>query len=368
MNDRVLVGTRKGLFSTRVAPTQLHVDRVHFAGDAVSAIAHDTRDGSIYVALGTGHYGAKLHRSVDGGESFHEIATPQYPPSPNDPADVNPNTGLPIPWNTEMIWSIEPGHAARPGEVWIGTIPGGVFRSTDRGETWELIDSLWNHPARRHWFGGGYDLPGVHSVSVNPADPDDVLVGVSCGGTWRTRDGGATWTAGTGMRGAYMPPEMQLDVEIQDPHRLSRCPADPDVVWNQHHNGVFRSVDGGSSWTEIHDIPPSTFGFAVAAHPQDPLTAWFVPAASDERRVPVDGAMSLSRTEDGGETWTALRDGLPQHDAYHLVYRHGLDVDATGRRLVFGSTTGSVWASHDGGDHVERLSADLPPIAVVTWI
>ena len=267
-----------------------------------------------------------------------------------------------------MIWCLAAGHDSRPGEIWLGTIPGGVFRSADRGETWSLVESLWNDPARRFWFGGGYDLPGVHSITVNPTDADDVLVAVSCGGAWRTRDGGATWVAGTGMRGAYMPPEMEMDVEIQDPHRVVRCAADPDVLWNQHHNGTFVSRDGGGSWTEIVDIAPSTFGFAVAVDPHDPDTAWFVPAELDELRVPVDGAMSLSRTRDGGVTWEALREGLPQHDAHHLVYRHALEVDPTGQVLAFGSTTGSLWVSHDQGDHIERLSADLPPIAVVHWV
>lgn len=366
--SRLLIGTRKGLFVTTVeAGADLRVDAVHFAGDAVSAVLHDRRDGTIYAALGTGHYGAKLHRSDDGGATFAEIATPSYPPRPEGVDDINPNTGQAIPWNTELIWTLEAGHASRPGELWLGTIPGGVFRSSDRGDTWSLVEPLWNDPARAFWFGGGYDLPGVHSITVNPADADDVLLGVSCGGTWRTRDGGQTWAAGTGMRGAYMPPEQQMDVEIQDPHRLARCAAQPDVVWNQHHNGTFVSRNGGDHWDEITDIEPSTFGFAVAVHPHDPDTAWFVPADSDMNRVPVGGAMSISRTRDGGRTWEALRDGLPQHDAYHLVYRHGFEVDPTGDRLALGSTTGSLWVSHDQGDHVERLSADLPPIAVVHW-
>ena len=130
---------------------------------------------------------------------------------------------------------------------------------------------------------------------------------------------------------------------------------------------MFRSVDGGSTWTEILDVAPSNFGFAVAAHPTDPDTAWFVPAVSDEVRIPVDGRVVVNRTRDGGRTFEAIGDGLPSAAAYHLVYRHGLAVDDTGDHLVLGSTTGSVWASDDGGDSFRTISTDLPPIAALTF-
>ena len=164
-----------------------------------------------------------------------------------------------------------------------------------------------------------------------------------------------------------MPPGQEHEPVAQDVHRLARCRAEPEVVWCQHHNGIFRSTDSGVTWTEITDVPPSGCGFAVAAHPHDPLTAWFVPAQKDEVRIPVDARMVVTRTRDGGESFDVLAKGLPQDHAYHLVYRHALDVDRTGERLAMGSTTGSVWVSDDAGDAWTRVSAELPPVACVRW-
>jgi hypothetical protein len=135
----------------------------------------------------------------------------------------------------------------------------------------------------------------------------------------------------------------------------------------QHHNGVFRSTDGAASWREVKAILPSKFGFAVAAHPAEPDTAWFVPAVKDECRVPVDAKLVVARTRDGGKSFTVLRKGLPQEHAYDLVYRHGLDVDATGRRLVIGSTTGGVWVSENEGDNWKCVSTQLPPVYFVRF-
>jgi hypothetical protein len=261
---------------------------------------------------------------------------------------------------------VEPGHPDEPGVMWCGTIPGGLFRSDDHGASWEIVRSLWDEPSRSEWFGGGYDAPGIHSVSVDPRGPGRLTVGVSCGGAWRTADGGATWKmASVGMRADFMPPERALDPAIQDPHRIARCVSAPDVLWCQHHNGIFRSTDDAVSWYEITEAGPSTFGFAVAAHPHDPNSAWFVPATSDEVRIPVDGKMVVTRTRDGGATFDVLTNGLPQANAYHLVYRHCLDVDETGDQLLLGSTTGSLWWSGDGGDSFTTVSNDLPPITSV---
>jgi hypothetical protein len=150
-------------------------------------------------------------------------------------------------------------------------------------------------------------------------------------------------------------------------HRLAQCRAAPECLWAQHHNGIFRSTDGAASWHEVKDVPPSVFGFAVAVHPEDPDTAWFVPAIKDERRIPVDGRVVVTRTRDGGQTFDVLRRGLPQEHAYDLTYRHALDVDRTGRALAFGSTTGSCWVSDDQGDHWQCLGEHLPPIYCVRF-
>ncbi len=214
---------------------------------------------------------------------------------------------------------------------------------------------------------GGFVDPGIHSVCVDPRDARRVIVGVSCGGVWETRDGGDAWhNVAAGMRAEYMPPERAGDPAIQDPHRVVRCAADPDWLWAQHHNGIFVRPAGAASWQEVSAAAPvSAFGFACAVHPHDPRTAWFVPAHSDQKRTLIDGKVVVNRTRDGGQSFTALRAGLPQEHAYDVVYRHALDVDAEGRGLAFGSTTGSLWASEDGGDRWQELSTRLPPVYCV---
>jgi BNR/Asp-box repeat len=361
MTDRLYVGTRKGLFFyERNGRGEWKIARTAFVGDPVTYVLHDERDGTLYAALNLGHFGVKLHRSFDSGESFHEVAAPAYPKAKDGAKEDAPAV--------KLLWCLETGGADRPGVLWAGTIPGGLFRSDDRGETWKLNDALWNEPERAKWFGGGYDQPGIHSVIVDPTDSRRVLVAVSCGGVWITEDQGSTWRVSTrGMFAEYMPPEGREDPSIQDPHRMVMCPSAPNVLWVQHHNGVFRSSDGGESWSSITSTP-SSFGFAAAIHPRDPKTSWLVPLVKDERRVPVDGKVVLARTRDGGESFEVLREGLPQEHAYDVVYRHGMAVDKTGDRLAMGSTTGSLWLSEDQGDSFRSLSTQLPPVYSVRFV
>jgi hypothetical protein len=364
--QRLLVGTRKGLFTIDRAGSTYDVVDTFSLGVPVTAVLHDGRDDSTYAALDHGHFGTKLHRRDPGGD-WAEVVVPEYPPQPEGEVDLEPFRQIPIPWATKLVWTVEAGHPDDPGALWAGTIPGGLFRSADRGESWELVRSLWDDPLRKAWTGGGYDYPGLHSICVDPRDPAALTVGVSTGGVWSSADGGASWTIGKGMRNEYMPPGQEYEPVAQDAHRLAACAADPDVIWCQHHNGIFRSVDRGATWDEIVDVEPSVFGFAVGAHPHDPDTAWFVPAQKDEMRIPVDGRMVVTRTRDGGKSFEVLSRGLPERHAYHLVYRHALDVDAEGERLAIASTTGSLWISEDAGDSWVPVTSTLPPIACVRW-
>lgn len=369
MSERILIGTRKGLFDVRRrGPGRYEVAASHFVGVPVSMTVRDSRDGGIVAALVHGHFGVKLHRSDDDGKTWREIAAPTYPEQPADAPPQKDPMGRTIEWKLSDVWALEPGAADQPKRLWCGTIPGGLFRSEDGGDSWQLVESLWNDERRTQWFGGGADAPGIHSVCVDPRDAKRVVIGVSCGGVWVSEDDGRTWEPRCeGMRAAYMPPERAYDPVIQDPHRVVQCRARPDVLWTQHHNGIFRSTDDLASWQEIERAGPSTFGFAVAVHPDDADTAWFVPAVKDENRVPVDGAFVVTRTRDGGKSFDVLTDGLPAPPAYDLVYRHALEVDESGERLAMGSTTGSLWVSEDGGDAWAHVTAHLPPVRCVRW-
>lgn len=370
MAERLLVATKKGLFTVaRGRDAQWSIAKVDFLGDHVGIAMRDPRDGWTYAALALGHFGAKLRRSPDDGQTWEECGVPQFPEGAMVPPHpmLGENQG-PSPAVLKEIWCLEPGGADRPDLLWAGTIPGAVFHSTDRGTTWTLARDLWDKPERQQQFGGGKDLSGIHSICVDPRNTARVLVGISCGGVWITEDRGATWRmGGRGMRAEYCPPEEAYNPNGQDVHRLAACPAAPDHLWVQHHNGIFRSTDGAASWTELTSAGPSVFGFAVAVHPTDPLTAWFVPAKKDEFRVACDGKVLVTRTRDGGATFDVLSRGLPQEHAYDLCYRHALDVDGSGMRLAFGSTTGGLWVSEDAGDSWQTVGVHFPPIDCVRF-
>jgi photosystem II stability/assembly factor-like uncharacterized protein len=351
MSDHLLIGTRKGLFQLQRRAGTWEIARTSFLGDPVSAVLPDPNDGSLYAALALGHFGVKLHRSDNGGATWSERPAPAF-----DPAEEA---------SVSYLFCLE---ADQAGRIWCGTLPGGLFRSDDRGEHWTLNRPLWDHPARKEWMGGGFDQPGIASICIDPRNPDRLALGVSTGGVWLSRDGGGSWSGSTdGMYAEYAPPQRRSDPVMQDVHRLVQCPAAPDVFWVQHHNGVFRSTDGARTWQEVTAIRPARFGFAVAVHPNDPDTAWFVPGVKDECRIPVDARLVVARTRDGGRSFDVLTQGLPGPHAYDLVLRHALAVDGTGERLAMGSTTGHLWVSEDAGEHWTLAAGHLPPIACVRF-
>lgn len=353
MSDRMLVATRKGLITFARDGGAWKIAATEFPGIAVTAVLRDPRDGALYAALKHGHFGSKLHRSDDDGKTWQEITVPAFPPeTPGQPTLF-------------QIWTLEAGGRDQPGRLWIGAIPAGLFRSDDRGASWTLVEPLWNVPERAKWFGGGYDQAGIHTISPDPRNSQRIFIGISCGGVWSSGDDGKSWTLdGKGLIAAYMPPDQANTREVQDPHRVARSAGAPDVMWMQHHNGVFRSTDAGATWTQLK-LPGDDFGFAVAAHPTDGETAWLVPAMKDELRMPRNGALCVTRTRDGGKSWQTFRDGLPQRDAFDLIYRHGLDVDESGTQLAMGSTTGALWVSENAGERWRIVNAHLPPIYAV---
>ncbi len=356
MADRAWVATRKGLFELRYRAGAWQIAGQSFLGEPVSMLLPPVDGGRMLAALNLGHFGVKLHASDDAGATWHELPAPAYPPQPEGAAGPA--------WKLGLVWALE---AAR-GTVWAGTLPGGLFRSGDGGDSWQLVNSLWQVPERAEWFGGGYDVPGIHSICPHPSQPGEMVVGVSCGGAWTTHDDAESWTlTATGMLADFMPPERAGDGAIQDPHRIVRCSARPEVLWCQHHCGIWRSGDSGATWQRVTSAPLSSFGFAVAVHPQDPDTAWFVPAVADQCRVPVNGALVVNRTSDGGASFETLSAGLPAQHCYDLAYRHGLVVGDDGRTLLMGSTTGGLWSSADGGEQWHTVSLTLPPIYAVRF-
>jgi photosystem II stability/assembly factor-like uncharacterized protein len=362
MSEAFLVSTRKGLFTVVRGKAGWSVTESGFVGDNVTLALHDKRDDTTYAALNHGHFGIKLHRRQGKGP-WEELAAPRYPEKPEGLVDLD-GWGKPVNWTTQLIWAMEPGG---DGELWCGTMPGGLFRSRDRGNSWEMMETLWRHPDRNKWLGGGADIPGIHSICVDPRDGKTVRVAVSCGGVWVTQDGGETWRQSAhGMHFDDGPPEQAQNPDGQDPHMMVQCRSAPEKFWVQHHCGIFKSDDNAKSWSRVF-AKPSSFGFGVVVHPKDSDTAWFVPGIKDEKRIPVDGKLVVTRTRDGGKSFDILSKGLPQDHAYDLVFRHGLSIDETGDRLAFGSTTGGVWVSEDQGDDWQCVTHSLPPVYAVRF-
>lgn len=366
MKPAFLISTRKGLFVAEGTGKDAKITRAMFIGDTVMLTLVDRCDGSWYAVLDLGHFGVKMRRSDNQGETWTEIPMPEYPSKPDGLVDKN-IWGRDREWATKNIWALESALDV-DGGLWCGTVPGGLFRSRNRGRSWSLVEALWNHPSRAWWNGGGVDDPALHSICVDPRDPRCVVVAVSVGGIWRTRNAGASWTPHTqGMKASYVPPELADRPEAQDPHRLVQCRAAPDVFWCQSHMGIYRSTDDLASWQKL-DVQPSSFGFTVAVHPRDPDIAWFIPADSDQRRTSVTGELVVTRTRDGGKHFEVLRDGLPQRLAYDLVLRHALAIADDGNQLAFGSSTGHVWVSDDQGDHWHAIAHHLPPVYAIRYV
>ena len=325
MSQNIYVATRKGLFTLSRKSSGWGIDKVDFLASTTTIVMQDNRDGWLYVALNHGHFGVKLHRSADAGNNWEECAVPVYPEGAMLGANVMDENAQPKPASLSEIWALVPGGKDQPERLWCGTIPGGLFRSDDRGTTWQIVESLWDCPERLKWFGGGKDDAGIHSICVHPQNSKAVTIGISCGGVWKSDDDGKNWyCSAEGMFAAYLPPDIANDPNLQDVHRLVQSPANPDVLWVQHHNGIYRSVDNSKSWQEIKNVQPSDFGFVVATHPHDENIAWFVPGQEDEYRVPVDGQFVVTKTTDGGKTFDILREGLPQEHAYDIVFRHAI--------------------------------------------
>lgn len=361
MADQFYVGTRKGLFVVSRSKAGWQIGSPYFLGDPVNIVLPDHRDNTVYAALPLGHFGVKLRRSSDGGDTWDECGVPQYPQVKSSDADAKGPS-------LDEIWALESAGPDKPNQLWCGTIPGGLFHSKDRGDTWTLVESLWNVPERENWFGGGKDHPGIHSICVDPRDSNVVTVGVSCGGVWQTTDAGQTWALrANGMMAEYMPPDRADDPSIQDPHLVVQCRDQPDIFWCQHHNGIFRSTDNCRSWVPCPNARPAGFGFGVAVHPNDGNRAWFVPGVKDECRVPVDGKFVVSTTIDGGHSFDVLDAGLPSVPAWHIVFRHALAIDESGELLAMGSSTGGLWVSENGGQKWALISNDLPPVYCVRF-
>jgi hypothetical protein len=383
-SGRILLGTRKGTFGVERSQGKWRPALLGHAGVGSNFVVRDPHTGTLWAALGHGHWGAKLSRSRDGGKTWEDATQITYPEGArylDVPPGADPKTLPPSFKEAKLLklWAIAFGPA---GRMYVGTIPGGLFVSDDAGDTFTLNLPLWNHESRggdlfrgegsgvTHWFGtpaseGGEFAPGIHSIAVDPTNPDRVLIAISTAGVLETTDGGKSWRSrNRGLLMDYLPdPSAEWG---HDPHFLELCSAQPQHVWQQNHCGVFYSSDGAATWKKVSQPEQGVhFGFPVAVDAEHGKTAWVVPGKADMQRTAIDGGLFVARSQDGGESWQPLRKGLPQEHAYDVVYRHALD--NSGDALAFGSTTGNLYVSEDRGESWQVVGHNLPPIYSVRF-
>ncbi len=386
MKQRILVGTRKGTFFVERVNGAWQPRLAGHIGAGVNYVARDPVRGTLWAALGHGHWGAKLSRSSDDGATWTDAPQLKYPEGarhylPPPPSETGPGEGAPTlkPATLLKLWCLA---FDKDGRMYVGTIPGGLFTSEDGGESFALNRGLWDHESRggdlttgagngtTKWFGTpaaeGEFAPGIHSIEVDPRDPKRVLIAVSTAGVLETKDGGRTWSVrNRGLTMDYSP-DPSDEWAGHDPHAIALCPGQPEHVWQQNHCGVFKSDDGAATWRKV-SVPEVGvhFGFPVAVDAKNGRTAWLVPGQSDMQRTTIDSGLFVARTEDGGATWQQLRRGLPQQNAFDVVYRHALHNQ--GDTLAFGSTTGNLFVSDDRGDSWTTVANNLPPIYSVRF-
>ncbi|HZU96449.1 MAG TPA: glycosyl hydrolase [Planctomycetota bacterium] len=361
MARNLVLGTKKGVLILRKGKRGWSAQPIQHPGLSVSFAFHDDRTDTLWAAFDHGHWGAKLSKSPNGGKKWQEVAPPRFPAR----AKLTPATKKKP--TLRYIYVLAPGRKEEPKRLYVGTVPGGLFASDDNGTTFELCDPLWTHRTRDKWIQGGkdFDEPGLHSVVVDPRDAQHVYIGISAAGVFETRDGGASWEPRNKGTVAAFLPDQKSEVG-QDPHFVMACAREPDVLWQQNHCGVYRTTNGGKTWTDIGQKKGVVgFGFAIAVDNADPARAWVVPATSDEKRYAKDGALCVARTDDGGKSWSVLRRGLPQENAFDVTYRHALD--CRGDTVAFGTTTGNLYVSDDRGERWKCVGSNFPPIMSVRF-
>ncbi len=351
----VAVGTSKGMFVFQSE------DRVKFTssapllmGEEVYSVAVDRRSGRprVYAGSSSFFWGSAVRSSDDRGASWTdpEVGNIKFPEGAGASVD--------------HIWQVVPGGADEPGVVYAGVEPAALFRSTDDGASFSLVEGLWDHPHRPQWQPGGGGLC-LHTILRHQDDPRRLLVAISAAGVYRSDDGGDTWRASnTGIHEVDQPdvfPEFGQCV-----HKVAVDAEKADRLYMQFHGGLFRSDDFGDKWESVDNGVPSNFGFPIVAHPRRRDTAYVIPMDSPMQRWTAGGRCRVYRTQDAGGSWRPLAKGLPERGAYLSILRDGFCTDGMDPAgLYFGTRSGDLYGSANEGESWKRLATNLPPILSV---
>ncbi len=384
---RVLVGTRKGAFilESDGKREQWEVSGPHFAGWEIYHMKGSPADPNrLYASQSSGWFGQVIQRSSDGGKTWEApgggvTMTPQGMPKGESNRfvyDTSPGTGKPLtthqfydgtqhPWEFKRVWHLEPS-LKDPDTVYAGVEDAALFRSTDGARSWQELAGLRGHGTGPKWQPGAGGMC-LHTILLDPKDPNRIFVAISAAGAFRTDDGGKTWKPiNRGLKSQYLPdPNAEVGYCV---HRIALHPSRPSVLFMQLHNGggALRSDNAGDLWHEVRGNLPTDFGFPIDVHAHEPETIYVVPINPESGRVPPEGKLRVYRSRTGGNEWEPLTKGLPQRDCYVNVLRDAMAVDSLDScGVYFGTTGGQVYVSADAGDNWAPIVRDLPAVLSV---
>jgi photosystem II stability/assembly factor-like uncharacterized protein len=361
---RLLVGTRKGAFvlSSDGKREKWDVSGPHFAGWELYHLKGSPVDPNrLYASQCSGWFGQMIQRSNDGGKTWEAVGNKFL-------YDGVPGThqwydGTAHPWEFKRVWHLEPS-LTDADTVYAGIEDAALFRSTDAGQNWEELSGLRKHGSGPKWQPGAGGMC-LHTIILDPKNPQRIYIAISAAGAFRSDDGGASWKAiNRGLRSEFMPdPTAEVGHCV---HHVTMHNSRPDVLFMQKHWDVMRSDNAGDSWEEVSGNLPTDFGFVIDVHAHEPETIYVVPIKSDSEHYPLDGQLRVYRSKTGGNEWEALTRGLPQNNCYVNVLRDAMSVDALDScGVYFGTTGGQVYASKDAGDNWTAIVRDLPAVLSV---
>ncbi|MBA3555523.1 MAG: exo-alpha-sialidase [Gemmatimonadales bacterium] len=361
---RVLVGTRKGAFvlMSDGKRDRWKVSGPHFAGWEIYHLKGSPADPNrLYASQSSGWFGQMIQCSSDGGKTWGAVGN-------EFTYDGVPGThqwydGTQHPWQFARVWHLEPS-LTDPDTVYAGVEDAALFRTVDAGRTWQELSGLRRHSSGPSWQPGAGGMC-LHTILLDPANPERIFIAISAAGAFRSDDAGATWRPiNRGLKSEGIPsPEAEVGHCV---HRIAMHPSRPGVLFMQKHWDVMRSDDAGDSWREVSGNLPSDFGFPIGVHAHEPETVYVVPIKSDSEHFPPEGKLRVYRSRTGGNEWEPLTKGLPQSDCYVNVLRDAMAIDSLDScGVYFGTTGGQVYASRDAGDTWAPIVRDLPPVLSV---